>query len=159
MSDKSEARALRQKAEAIVDLYVDWLFSLKDDAGWHGGSVLGRWADFLGQPPQGSGFIGFDRYEREIRYLKHVNHRTAAAIQRVDALTNDQRVAVLSDRAYRGRTRVVAIDPFRPESPVTITWTTERCAEELGISVPAYRKNISRGYQALEAEIEVRKVA
>lgn len=155
---REKKSAAREQAELLVDRYLDWLFSLTEDAGWHGGSILGRWLDFQGDIPQGSGFMGFDRYEKELRYLTHTGHRTAEAVGIVDSLPQDQRRAVLSDRAYRGRTKV-AIDPFVPEKPVEILWTTARVAGHLGISEDAYRKQVSRGYLAIERSLDLKEAA
>lgn len=157
-NQRTKKSSARELAEAMVDRYLDWLYSSNKDAGWHGHALIGRLIDFKGELPQGSGFFGFDRYEREIRYLAYISEDTRRAVEIIDAMPEDHRVAVLSDRAYRGRTKV-AVDPFAPEKPVEIAWTTEACARELGLTPDTYRKHISRGYAAIELAIEGRKAA
>lgn len=138
----------RAQAEKLADIYVTWKMTTDTEAGWHSGSIIGRLVDFRGDLPASSGFYGVDRMEKEVRYL--VNHHAdlpaaKAALSRLDKRYYD---AVVSDQAFRGRTKV-AIDPFRPEKPVEIRCTDEYIARVLEITVRTYRDRITEGYRQI----------
>lgn len=138
----------RQKAEKIVDIYLSWAMSTDTDAGWHGGSIIGRLVDFKGDLPAPSGFYAVDRMEKEIRYLRNQHAELAFAKQAISKLDDNYKAAVFSDRYYRNRVKV-AIDPFHPDKRVEFKWTDERIAAVLKISERAYRDRITEGYRKI----------
>lgn len=141
--------AAREQAEKLVDIYLTWALSSNHDAGWHGGSIIGRLVDFRGDLPQSSGFYGVDRMEKEIRYLTCQHSDLPLARQLIEQLDDKYKIAVFSDRHYRNRVKI-AIDPFVPEKRVEFKWTDEAIAAVLGISTANYRQRVSRAYSLIE---------
>jgi len=149
-----EQKVWRNRAKDAVDLYIEVLYTEAKhwDIGRESRSVIGMTVDFLGEIPRGSGFIGFcklgakiDRMARDVLTQDH--HNAADWIKR---LSHDQRGALVYERALRGRNKVVAVDPLKPDQPVTKLWTDEECARDLECSADVFRRRISDGYSELE---------
>ena len=144
----------RNSAKDAVDLYIEVIYAdvRNQNIAWESRSVTGMTVDFLGEIPKGSGFSGFCTLGAKIDRMAHdvrtQDHRNAA--EWLSRLPSYQRDALVYDRALRGRSRVVAIDPLLPESPVTKLWTDEACAADLYCSVDNFRRRISDGYAELE---------
>lgn len=144
---------MRNKAQAVVDRFLEVLLSADSDAGWEGGSLIGKLVDFKGDLPRSSGFSGFSKVYEQSKLLREWSQRHAEACQMMRQLSDRQREALCFDRAYRGRTKV-AVDPFTPEQRVEITWDDNACAQQLRCSVPAFRQRVLDGYRALEEKLE-----
>jgi hypothetical protein len=142
----------REQAEKLVDVYLNWALSTDRDAGWHGGSVIGRLVDFRGDLPSSSGFYGVDNMEKEMRYLANHHADLPKAKEAINRLPDSLKLAVFSDRHYRNRVKV-AIDPFVPSKRVEFRWTDEAIAATLEITPANYRQRVCRGYQAIESAI------
>lgn len=142
-------KAHREKAERVVDRYLTVIMSTDKDAGWQGCGLIGKLIDFLGQIPDSSGFSGFSTVWEKSVLVRDWSHKHIAAVRLVNKLTPEHREAVAIDRAYRGRTKAVAIDPLRPGQPAEIKWDDARIALALGITVTAFRVRVHRGYLQL----------
>ena len=153
-----EQQKLRAAAEAVVDMFLEYLLrsDLTKDITWEGRNILEMAVKY-----QGSGFSGFctlgakvDRINRQ--YITEDMAQAATAM----ALLSDKQVEALAvDRALRGRTRVLAVDPFNPDEPVTQFWDDRQCAHYLRCSIDAMRRRITDGYQKLESFIDRKKKA
>lgn len=141
----------REQAERVVDRYLTVLMSSDRDAGWQDCGLIGKLIDFRGQIPQSSGFSGFSTVWEKSVLVRDWSHDHIAAVRMVNRLAPIHREAVAIDRAYRGRTKVVAVDPLRPNKPVEIKWDDPKIAVELGITVATLRVRIHVGYTQLAA--------
>lgn len=143
----------RQMAEQTVDLFLEVLLKSDEDAGWQGDSIIGKLMDFKGELPQSSGYRGFSKVWEKSQLLGHWSDAHKMACIVVRGLSDRKREAVAIDRSYRGRVKV-AVDPFVPDERVEICWDDQRCADELGCTINAFRKRINEGYQDLMAALQ-----
>lgn len=144
-----EQKRMREAAEGVVDLFLEYVVraDIAKNIAWEGRNILEMAVKY-----QGSGFSGFcklggkvDRINRQ--HITEDMHRAATVM----ALLSDKQVEALAvDRALRGRNRVLAVDPFNPDKPITKFWDDGECAYYLGCSVEAMRRRITDGYQKLE---------
>ena len=148
----------REAAERVVDRYLTVIMSTDKDAGWQGCGLIGKLIDFRGQIPESSGFSGFSTVWEKSVLVRDWSHKHVAAVRLVNKLTPENREAVAIDRAYRGRTKVVATDTLRPERPVEIKWDDAKISIELGITVTAFRNRVHRGYMQLAALMGIREI-
>lgn len=137
----------KQRAEKLIDLYVGYLQSVTHDAGWHGDSLIARWADYEGCPPAPSGNdVSNLQSIREIQYLRGT-HVLVPMVLRVmrDLREKDQEAykACIFDRAYRGRVVMIGDRPVRQ--------TTARVSEALGMTQKEYLAAAERGRRKLIA--------
>lgn len=149
-----EQRRQRQRAEQVMDDYLDFVFAESDirDIAREARHILGTYADH-GELPQGSGFAGFCKLAGAVDRMRRISVTNAmirayAAVIRLR--DSDTINAMCIDRLYRGRTRSVSIDPLNGVS-VDVTYRTRDCANMLRLSEDAYRQRVSRGYRALES--------
>ncbi|BES72181.1 hypothetical protein RE428_31990 [Marinobacter nanhaiticus D15-8W] len=147
-------REWRRKAQQEVEIYLDYLFADADQQSIIGESrsVMGIAADFWGQIPKGSGFSGFCTLGHKVdrMHRREVSPRQQLAAERLRQLSEKQRGALCVERCFRGKTKVVARDPFVPESGVEITYHDGDCAEMLDCTVQVFRQRVSDGYARLE---------
>lgn len=149
-------KQLRAKAEAVVDRFLDYVFADSDaqDIANEGRHILGTYSDH-GSLPKGSGFAGFCKLAGKVDRMRRreITSPMVQAKEAMTALDDDQVNALCVDRMYRGKTRAKAVDPLNGKS-VEITYFTKDCARMLDLSEDAYRKRVSRGYQALEIALQ-----
>ena len=146
-----EQKALRRKAQEVVDRHLQMILSATDDTGWEGPTIIGRLMDFQGDLPQSSGFAGVDKMpDRILRVIDWPkNHRVSRRLML--QLSEAQRMALYIDRLYRGQHKTDS-DTERQRRQ-DVYWSDTKCAGKLGISANAFRSRISQGYRALEAYI------
>jgi len=143
----------RSRAKDTVDLYIEAIYAevRNRDIAMESRHILATYSDH-GTLPRGSGFSGFCNLGAKVDRMAHIggtqDHHNA--VEWLMQLPSDQRDALVYDRALRGRNRIVAVDPFRPDSPVTKLWTDDACAADLECSVDSLRRRISDGYAELE---------
>ncbi|MEP2249890.1 hypothetical protein [Marinobacter sp.] len=138
-------RDKRAVLEKIVDLALEVLMSRDSDAGWQNSGILGRLQECGGVLPKGQ--ASDVAVWRKGRMLGDWKPKPRQALALLDRLSPDHRQAVLIHRAYLKRT-TVTVDPETREQTLT-RWTLEKMAEELGISVSAFRSRVERGYELL----------
>ena len=158
-----EQRKLREAAEGIVDLFIDYLIvaDVIKDVAWEGRNIMEMAMTFRGQPPKGSGFSGFCKLGSKVDRInrQHLTGAMKDAATLMALLSDLQVQALCVDRAMRGRERLVAVDPFHPDKPITKVWDDKECAHYLGCSAEAMRRRITDGYQKLESFMGREKVA
>lgn len=145
---KSEQRI---KAEQLVDRVLTMEESSENDAGWHGETVLGRFVEFEGQIPRGSGGPPPSKLYEATRLLRDWPERFLLARQIFNKLSAKQAYALRIDRSLRNRTKVVAIDPFNPEPEkrIEIHFNDQYIAKRLDITPTVLRRRIADGYKRL----------
>lgn len=154
MAYKSEARSV---AEKIVDDFLSWYRSADKDAGWHGDSMIGRLVDFKGDLPSSSGFYAVDSMEYEMRFVRHITKDQRAAIEIFGRMPKVNAVAVMLDRAVRGKT-LAHEDPYT-KKPVTVSYPDAILAHEMDMTVNLFKMAIRDGYQWIAQAVEQREAA
>lgn len=138
---QSETRKL---IERLLDIFVGRLFSIDNDAGWHGESMLGRLIEFHGELPPPSGYDSADsKMLFEIQFVREEHYLLGAARSMMRQLPKKTQIVLVVDRRYRG-----TVDPRTGK-----VLTDDNCAAMLGLSVAAYRKTKTRAFGKLEAFI------
>jgi len=143
---------MRNKAQVVVDRFLEVLLSADSDAGWEGGCLIGRLVDFKGELPRSSGFSGFSKVYEQSKLLREWSEPYSVACQMMRQLSDRQCEALCFDRAYRGRTKV-AVDPFTPDQRVEIFWDDNACAQLLRCNIGTFRRRVHDGYRSLEQEL------
>jgi len=147
-----EQRRQRQRAERLVEQYLDYVFCDADgeSIAKEGRSMMGLYLDFRGDMPKGSGFSGFCTLAAKVdrMRLRHATDWMIRARDIVTRLEGELISALCVDRLYRNRPRM-AFDPIS-EQRYEICWGDVECAHYLGIAPGTFRNRISAGYQALE---------
>jgi len=152
----------RLKAEEVVDVFLDFVFadSDADDIARESRHILATYSEH-GTLPKGSGFAGFCTLGAKVDRMRHreVTQKMLWAQKQMQKIGDDDQLnAICVDRMYRGKTRVVALDPLNGKT-VEFNYRAVDCANKLGLSEDAYRKRVSRGYQALEVALQSIKLA
>lgn len=145
--------AARKVAEELVTRFLLYCYKadLIDDIAKEGRNQLGMALEFGGVPAS-SGFSGFcklagkvDRINRE----RITEEEYGAAT--IMALLGDKQVQALCvDRAMRGHTTVIGIDPFREDQVATKYWGDQECADYLSCTVKVFQRRVSDGYKRLD---------
>lgn len=136
----------RQLAEKLVDVYLAWLQSHDRDAGWHGQHIIGRLIDFKGDLPGSSGYMPDDGMIREVRFLRTPHAMLADARGLVDAMSPEQRDAVLLSVLCKRRVRVI--------KGVEVPMSLFHIADAAGVNPNTFRARIKRGWEWLENQLE-----
>lgn len=139
----------RMLAEQTVDRCLTMLKSSSNDAGWHGGSIIGRLIDFKGEIPDSSGFHGFSTVWEETRWLTDWPERYKLAMRQFRKLQPIYQETLLYEREFRGRIKI-AVDPFVPHKRVEVRWDDGKIAAMMRITPATFRKRVGRAYSALE---------
>lgn len=148
----------REMAQELVNRFLSYCqkADLIDDIAKEGRNQLGMALEFGGEIPSGSGFSGFcklagtvDRINRSAITEDEYGAATIMAL-----IGDKQRWALCVDRALRGHSTVVGIDPFRPNDPITKYWGDQECADYLGCSVKLFQRRVTDGYKRLEDILE-----
>lgn len=144
-----EQKRMREAAESIVDLFLEYVVraDMTKDITWEGRNILEMAVKY-----QSSGFSGFCKLGAKVDRInrQHITEDMNRAATVMALLSDKQIEALAVDRALRGRTRVLAVDPFKPDEPITKFWDDLECAHYLQCSVEAMRRRITDGYQKLE---------
>ena len=146
----TESRTARQQAEKAVDRFITVALACEQDLAWKGIGVSGKIADFEGEIPRSSGFYGVDKMPGICDRMQVWPHEFKQAHEMIMGLKVAQRQALILDRAYRGRTKLKAVDPFKQDKPVYIVWSDEECAREAECSVAAFVQRVSDAYARVE---------
>lgn len=157
----TEQRELRERAEGVVEDYIDFLLVSGDfdDIAHEGRHILGIYQEH-GEIPKGSGFSGFCTLGQKVDRAKRLSltSRMIAARNVMERLTPEYMEAVCLDKGTRGKVRAVAHDPISGKSKeiyCSIAW----CAGRLNVNEATYRKRVSRGYQQIESVLQSDKLA
>lgn len=147
----TEQKLWRKDAERLVEQYLDYVFCDADgeSIAREGRSMMGRYLDFHGDIPKGSGFSGFCTLAAKVDRMR-MRHATDWMIRARDIVTQlDGNLinALCVERMYRNRPRA-AFDPIS-EQRYEVCWGDVECAQYLGIAPGTFRNRISSGYQAL----------
>lgn len=151
----------RQAAKEVVDLFLDYIVKADriKDIGKESRHVAGMMVDFKGRIPASSGFSAIcklagtcDRINRQYLSQDEIGAATLMAL-----MGERQVEALCVDRALRGRTKVLAIDPFNPEEPITKHWDDDQCAYYLGTEVKTFQRRVTKGYIRLEELMGLRR--
>ncbi|MCL1485141.1 hypothetical protein MIH18_23690 (plasmid) [Marinobacter sp. M3C] len=145
-----ESKAVRIKAEKVVDRFIVVALACEQDLAWQGIGVSGKIADFEGEIPQSSAYYGVDKMPGICDRMQKWPEDFAQAQDLMKELKPEQRQALVLDRAFRGRTKAKAIDPFEKDKPVYILWDDAACAHEAGCKVGAFVQRVSSAYSRLE---------
>ncbi len=135
-------------AQHIVDLYLDVIFSIDTDAGWHGDNLIGKLVTFKGYIPSGSGFSGFSKVYEETLFLIEWSVQHKEAVRLLNSMTVIEREALLIDRCYRGKTKMY-VDPLVPDSRLEMRWTDDKIALALSIPAGTFKRRVHDAYQKL----------
>jgi hypothetical protein len=139
----------KNEVDKLVQIYLNGVTSVSNDAGWHGMSMMARWIEFGGEMPP---FTGYDQSNvtslREIEYLRGI-HAELPMIRAVVAVMlrdhrQEQILAILARHYYVGQ-----------NGATDRAWTdAERC-ERVGQNVRQFQYNVSKAYYSLLQEITV----
>lgn len=124
------------KAQKLIDVYLDWIMTPETDAGWHSGSILGKWHDFQGDLPQSSGYMPTDSMEREIRYLRTPHRLLPEAREVFDRMPKGLRDPLLSWELYKNR--------GRQDGDEIVGYSQRYLADWMGIKEETYKQKVSK---------------
>ena len=150
----TESIDARKRAEKIVDRFIAIVMAGEQDIAWEGSGIIGRLVDFEGEIPRSSGYHEVCRMANACDRMQAWPEDFSKAHDYMMQLSANRRQALILDRAYRGRTKWKATDPFHPEKPVYKLWDDEACAAEAGCKVQAFIQRVSDAYKILERMTE-----
>ena len=88
----------------LIDVYLNWVYSGSEDAGWHQPSMLQKMIEFAGDMPQGTGNDQADlKMMREIRFLREEHALLPLAKEIIGGVNPKYRIPLLVVERYRGQ--------------------------------------------------------
>lgn len=137
----------KEKIDRYIQIYLNGLQSVSNDAGWETCGIMGKLVDFVGDlpPPSGNdqsnlGMINAIQLLRERHAKMPV---IAAAVASLLRSRREQIMALLARHYY------VGVCPYT-EKP----WNDAQRGEEIGQEIDAYRYNLKKSYQLMQMELE-----
>lgn len=139
----------KEQIDRYIQIYINGVQSVSNDAGWEGSGTMGKIIDFAGDLPTPTGNDQSNlSMINAIRLLKEQHKKwpiiSAAVKTLLISSKRDQMIALLAKHIYVG------------QCPWTLkAWTDTQRAEEAGQSIDAYRCNLRRSYRTVQNELDV----
>ncbi len=139
----------KEKIDRYIQIYINGVQSVSNDAGWEGCGTMGKIIDFAGDLPPASGNDQSNlSMINAIRLLKEQHKKwpiiSAAVKTLLISNKRDQMIALLAKHLYVGQC------PWTNK-----VWTDAQRAEEIGQNIEAFRHNARRAYRAFQNELDV----
>lgn len=139
----------KEQIDRYIQIYINGVQSVSNDAGWEGSGTMGKIIDFAGDLPTPTGNDQSNlSMINAIRLLKEQHKKwpiiSAAVKTLLISSKRDQMIALLAKHLYVGQC------PWTNK-----VWTNTQRAEEVGQSLKVYENNLGRGYRAFQNELDV----
>ena len=140
-------RRLKERAEHLVNIYINYRLSPSEDAGWHGDSTMSRLVEFKGDLPQSTGNDQADlKMINEICFIQNEHYELGQARRVIFSMGEKYRQAIFSAVVCRNRW----YDTGRKMARCDDAYITASLKIS---SISAYRKRLQRAYeQIIEAD-------
>lgn len=137
----------KEYVDHVIQIFLNGLTCISNDAGWHGCGLMGRIIDFCGDLPAPTGYDQSNMTQiNEIEYLRKI-HAELPMIRAVIAVMlrdnrKHQAVAILARHYYVG----VYQDTDR-------AWTDTERSRQVDQNLREFQYNVSKAYYSILREI------
>lgn len=142
-------REQREYIDHLIQIYLNGLQSLSNDAGWEGSGIMGKIVEFAGDLPPPSGndqsnlsMINAIRLLRE-RHAKWPVIAGSVAVMMRSRVWRPQILALLAKHHYVGQC------PWTEKA-----WTDAQRAAEVGQRLGEYRYNLGKSYDSFQQQLD-----
>lgn len=133
----------------LVNIFLNGLVCISNDAGWHGVGMMGRVIDFCGDLPPPTGYDQSNMQNiREIEYLRNIHADLPMIRAVINVMLRDHRKS--QALAMLARHHYVGVCPMTNKA-----WTDEERCKKVNQERREFQYNIGKAYYSILREVVI----